>query len=119
MSPEEMTMTKGSNHKPAPVRHTRPDSADAFIPDPGDGPARIKDDLAEELAEEFLTSATSAEESLPDALDREVPEDSGGPFVPSTGKQEFARGVDASNPRGAEKEAFPTANAAAPRRKKR
>ncbi len=28
------------------------------MPDPGEGPARMRDDLAEELAEEFLTSAT-------------------------------------------------------------
>ncbi len=105
-------MTKASKHKAAPRKHVRPDSADAFIPDPGDGPARIKDDLAEELAEEFLTSATSAEESLPDALERVVPEETGGPFVPSTGKQEFARGLDPSNPRRAKKEAFPLPNAA-------
>ncbi len=60
------------------------------MPDPGEGPARMKDDLAEELAEEFLTSATSAEESLTDALDRELTEEMGGPFVFSSGKQEFA-----------------------------
>jgi hypothetical protein len=111
-------MTKASKHKTPPARHVRPDSGDAFLPDPGGGPARVKDDLAEELAEEFLTSATSAEESLTDALDSEVPEDLGGPFIPSSGKQEFAKGVDASNPRGARKEAFPTPNAV-PREKKR
>ena len=63
-------MTKAPNHKHPVARHERPDSGDAFIPDPGEGPAHTRDDLAEELAEEFLTSATSAEESLPDALDR-------------------------------------------------
>ncbi len=111
-------MTKGSKHKHPPERHGRPDSGDAFLPDPGEGPARVKDDLAEELAEEFLQSATSAEETLPDALEGDVPEDQGGPFVPSSGKQEFARGTDPSNPRGAKKEAFPTPNAV-PREKKR
>jgi hypothetical protein len=105
-------MTKGTKHKhPVPVKHGRPDSGDAFLRDPGEGPAHTKDDLAEELAEEFLLSATSAEESLPDALEGEVPEELGGPFVPSSGKREFAKGVDASNPKGARKEAFPTANA--------
>lgn len=112
-------MTKATKHKhSAPAKHGRPDSGDAFLPDPGEGPAHVKDDLAEELAEEFLHSATSAEESLPEALDSEVPEDLGGPFVPSSGKQEFAKGTDPSNPRGARKEAFPTANAV-PREKKR
>ncbi len=101
-------MTK---HKHPPPRHERPDSGDAFMPDPGEGPARMRDDLAEELAEEFLTSATSAEESLTDALDSELPEETGGPFVFSSGKQEFARGTDASNPRDAKKEAFPMPNA--------
>jgi hypothetical protein len=115
---EETTMTKGSKHKEPPVRHERPDSGDAFMPDPGEGPARVKDDLAEELAEEFLTSATSAEASLPDALDSELPEETGGPFVFSSAKQEFARGTDASNPRNAKKEAFPTPNAV-PRTPKR
>src|SRR5437588_587914 len=105
MGPQEIRMTKGSKqkHAAAHVKQGRPDSGDAFLPDPGEGPARVKDDLAEELAEEFLQSATSAEESLPDALDSEVPEDMGGPFVPSSGKQEFAKGVDGSNPRGAKK----------------
>jgi hypothetical protein len=102
---------KASKHKSHPPRHERSDSADAFLRDPGSGPARVKDDLAEELAEEFLTSATSAEQALPDALESEVPEEAGGPFVPSSGKQEFAKGTDASNPRGAEKEPFPTPNA--------
>ncbi len=111
-------MTKGSKHKAPPPRHVRPDSGDAFLPDPGEGPAHTKDDLAEGLAEGFLTSATSAEESLPDVLEGEVPEELGGPFVPSTGKQEFAKGVDGSNPRGAKKEAFPTPNAV-PRERKR
>jgi hypothetical protein len=117
MCAEETRMTKGSKHKTPPARHGRPDSGDAFLPDPGEGPARTKDDLAEGLAEGFLTSATSAEDSLPDVLEGEVPEELGGPFVPSSGKQEFAKGVDGSNPRGAKKEAFPTPNAV-PRERK-
>ena len=102
---------KASKHKHPPVRHGRPDSGEAFLPDPGDGPARVRDDLAEEMAEDFLASATSAEEKLPDSLDDEVPEERGGPFVYTSAKEEFAKGTDKSNPRSAEKEAFPMANA--------
>ncbi len=114
-------MTKGTKHKaPAhPTRQGRPDSGDAFLPDPGEGPAHTKDDLAEGLAEGFLTSATSAEDSLPETFDNELPEELGGPFVPSSGKQEFAKGTDPSNPRGAKKEAFPTPNAVPRERKSR
>jgi hypothetical protein len=111
-------MIKGK-HKQAPHKHARPDGGDAFFPDPSGGPARTKDPLAEELAEEFLTSATSAEESLPEALDQEVPEESGGPFVISKAKDEFAKDVDASNPRGAKREPFPTANAVPVKKKKK
>ncbi len=111
-------MTTAPKHKHPPPKRGRPDSGDAFLRDPGEGPARVNDELAEGLAEEFLRSATSAEESLSDALESEVPEEQGGPFVPSTGKQEFAKGTDASNPRGARKEAFPTPNAVpGPRRR--
>jgi hypothetical protein len=101
-------MTK---QKHVPAHHGRSDSGDAFIPDPGEGPARVKDDLAEELAEEFLRSATSAEGSFPEMLEAEQTEEEGGPFIVTSGKEEFAKGVDGSNPRGAEREAFPRANA--------
>jgi hypothetical protein len=76
----------------------------------------VRDDLAEDLAEEFLKSATSAEETFPDTLEGEVPEEDGGPFIITTAKEEFAKGVDGSNPRGAEAEAFPRPNAG-PRRR--
>src|SRR5580704_4680006 len=36
-------MKQASKHKHAPVKHGRPDSGEAFLPDPGDGPARVKD----------------------------------------------------------------------------
>jgi hypothetical protein len=110
-------MTQGHKRKhPSPARHGRPDSGDAFLPDPGDGPARVRDDLAEDLAEEFLKSATSAEETFPDTLEAQVPEEEGGPFVITRGKDEFAKGVDESNPRGAKAEAFPRPNAGPQRR---
>jgi hypothetical protein len=68
---------------------------------------RSRDDLVEELGEEFVTEATSAEHEGEDVLDQEVPEERGGPFVETTGDQEFGHGVDPSNPKGASREPFP------------
>ena len=90
------------------ARPRREDHADAFLPDPDGGPVRTSDDLAEELAEEFLMSATSGEYVGEDELDREVPEESGGPFVIHPARYEFARDVDASNPADAAREALPS-----------
>jgi hypothetical protein len=94
-------------------RPSRPDSGDAFL---RDGARRSRDDLAAGLAEDFLASATSGEEQGEISAQAIVDEEEGGPFIPSSGKKEFARDVDASNPRGARKAAFPTANAT-PRRR--
>jgi hypothetical protein len=70
-----------------------------------DGPAREReqpeelicgaaaDDLAEELGEEFVRSATSGEQAAQDIRDEEVPEESGGPFVETSGRSEFAYGT--------------------------
>jgi hypothetical protein len=69
---------------------------------------RTKDGLAEELAEEFVESATSGEEEAEEELNQGVPEDEGGPFVVSNAQTEFASGTDASNPKGAKREPFPT-----------
>jgi hypothetical protein len=69
---------------------------------------RSKDDLVEELAEEFVEEATSAEHEGEDIQNQEVPEDRGGPFVETTGQEEFAYGTDLSNPKGAKREPFPT-----------
>jgi hypothetical protein len=66
------------------------------------------DDLAEELGEEFVESATSGEQAAEDMRDKEVPEESGGPFVETSGASEFAYGTDASNPKDAERAPFPT-----------
>ncbi len=89
-------------------RPSRPDDADAFLPDPEQGaPARSGDDLAEELAEEFVRYATSAEN--PNDDDEVVPEELGGPFVEVPASDEFDRSPDASNPDDAEKEPFPRA----------
>ena len=89
-------------------RSTRPDDGNAFLPDPGGGPAHTNDDIAENLAEQFLESATSGEEVGEDALNVQTEEEDGGPFVPSTAEDEFAHEPDASNPLDAEPETFPT-----------
>jgi hypothetical protein len=107
-----MNDKKKATHHPHPHHHGRPDGGDAFIPDPGEGPARTRDDLAEELAEEFLGSATSGEEQGEEGHEQVVPEEEGGPFIPSSGDQEFAGGADASNPIDAERAPFPTTSAA-------
>lgn len=112
-------MTQASKHNRIPAQTSRRDSGDAFFPDPGAGRAHTRDALAEELAAGFLTSATSGEESLQEARDNENTDETGGPFVTTTAKQEFAKGTDASNPRGAFREAFPTANAQPSTRKPR
>ena len=91
--------------------HGRSDDGNAFMPDPGDGPARIRDDLAENLAEDYLQAATQGPEVEED-LDRIVPEEFGGPFVETTAAEEFAQGVDARESRGCLARA-----AAAPRRR--
>jgi len=68
---------------------------------------RSTDDLVEELGEEFVSQATSAEHEGEDLLDQEVPEERGGPFVETSGDQEFAVGTDPSNPKDATREPFP------------
>lgn len=91
-----------------PVKRERSDDGNAFIPDPEGGPARTRDDLAEELAEQFVASATSAEDTMPEELDQEVPEEIGGPFVESDAGREYATGTDPSNPRSAAREPMPS-----------
>ncbi|MEO8876619.1 MAG: hypothetical protein ABI461_13595 [Polyangiaceae bacterium] len=73
-----------------------------------DGKSRSNDPLAEELGESFVKTATSGEDSIDDDLEEVVAEESGGPFVETTGGTEFAPGEDGSNPKGADREPFPT-----------
>jgi hypothetical protein len=80
------------------------------LPDPRDaGQARTRDDLAETLAEEFVASATSAEERGQEARDEFTVEEVGGPFIEASGAEEFADTEDEMNPADGEKEPFPTA----------
>jgi hypothetical protein len=89
------------------IRRERSDDANAFMPDPEDGPARIGDDLAENLAEEYLQAATIGNEVVEDDLDAVVPEEIGGPFVETSAADEFAHDTDDANPIDAEREPLP------------
>jgi hypothetical protein len=73
-----------------------------------DGPRSPNDDLAEERGEQVVEKATTGEDAGEESLDQQVPEEDGGPFVETSGTQEFAEGADASNPKGAFREPFPT-----------
>jgi hypothetical protein len=91
------------------MAHPRTDTADAFFTDPEDGPARVGDDLAELLAEDFLKSATSGEDADDETMDQIVDEEYGGPFIETSGREEFATGTDESNPEDADPEPLPRA----------
>ena len=67
-----------------------------------------RDDLAEQLGEEAVEKMTSGEDDGEDVANQEVAEETGGPFVVTSGGTEFASGTDASNPEGADREPFPT-----------
>jgi len=87
----------------AETGHSRgADDARAFL-----GGARSNEPLSEQLGEEFVETATSGEDEGEDVFNQTVPEDSGGPFVETTGSTEFAHGTDASNIKGATREPFP------------
>jgi len=87
----------------------RSDDANAFFPDPDVGPARAPDDLAEELGEEFVQAVTTGDSQAEDALNADVAEEIGGPFVETSAADEMAAGTDASNPIDAHREALPRA----------
>ena len=91
------------------MAHPRTDTADAFFSDPEDGPIRVKDDLAELLAEDFLKSATSGEDADDETIDQIVDEEYGGPFIETSGREEFATGTDESNPEDADQDPLPRA----------
>jgi hypothetical protein len=90
----------------------RSDEGTAFLPDPYDGagaPARTGDVFAETLAEEYVASATNAEETMEEDLNQVQPEELGGPFTETRAEEEFGSAPDPSNPVDAEREPFPTA----------
>ena len=90
-----------------PHARERSDDADAFLPDPDGGPARAPEDLAENLAEEFVEAATSGQDRDEEILDASFPEEMGGPFVETAPDEELAGSVDDVNPLDAEREPLP------------
>ena len=77
------------------------------MPDPEGGPAHIGDDLAENLAEEFVDAVTRGDGADDDAIDGVVSEEIGGPFIETSAADEFAHDTDAANPPDAEREPLP------------
>jgi hypothetical protein len=105
------SVTKSAAASAVAAAH-RSDEGAAFLPDPYDGagaPARTTDSFAETLAEEYVSSATNAEETVEDDFNQVQPEELGGPFVETTAEEEFDNAPDESNPDDAEREPFPTA----------
>jgi hypothetical protein len=89
----------------------RPDDGSAFLPDPyarDAPPAVAPDDLAEQLAEDAVKTATTGEDQH--TLDHEsvVDEENGGPFVQVSAATEIAHDEDATNPPDATREPLPT-----------
>src|SRR5208282_3417135 len=80
----------------------RPEQTRAFFEDA----RHATDELAEELGESFVLSATSGEDSE-EHYQSERPEEEGGPFLETSGHTEFAYGVDESNPEDAEPAPWP------------
>ena len=95
--------------KPYRMSSHQMDGGRAFLPDPRGGSAFARDDLAEQMAEEFLMSATGAEDAGQDSRNEMLTEELGGPFVETSAEETFANGTDESNPLDAEREPFPTA----------
>ncbi|WP_438023052.1 hypothetical protein [Sorangium sp. So ce233] len=89
----------------------RADDRDAFIPDPADGPTEVVDEFAEQIAEQYLASATSGKgDTTEDYEDMVDPEEIGGPFIITTAEQEMGYSRDSMNPDDAEVEPFPLVN---------
>lgn len=74
-----------------PHRSERSDDANAFMADPGDGPARIDDDLAESFAEDFVRAATTGQELGDESADAMLEEEFGGPFLQTSATEEFGQ----------------------------
>jgi hypothetical protein len=94
-----------------PHRKSRPDDANAFLPD---GATHARDPLSERLAEGYLEAVTSGEEAEDERLDGNVPEEIGGPFIETSAAEELADDVDETNPEDATREPIPRAVGADP-----
>jgi hypothetical protein len=63
--------------------------------------------MAEQLGEEAVSAMTSGESTAEDDWDEHAEEEDGGPFVETSGEEEFATGTDESNTPEATREPFP------------
>lgn len=86
-----------------------PEAGRAFLKRPNS-----HEELAEELGEAFVEAATSGEESEPGRRERITLEENGGPFVETSGNEEFAVGTDESNIDTATREPLPRTSKAVP-----
>ena len=93
--PGSVTKRDASSQPSRPDPEREHEEAEALIPGAED------DDLAEELGEESVEAAMSGQSSAEDNLNAEVPEETGGPFVETTGETEFGYGTHPRNRRGA------------------
>ena len=79
------------------MRTRRSDDGNAFVRDPGSGPARVKDDLAELAAEEFIASALGGEEVTYVDRDRIETEEYGGPYLEERIPEDLIRLLERPN----------------------
>jgi hypothetical protein len=86
-----------------------PDSTRAFL-----NGNHSDDPLAEELGEAFLEAATSGEEAEASRRDQVTPDEYGGPFVYTSGREEYALDLDESNIAEATREPLPRTSNAEP-----
>jgi hypothetical protein len=87
----------------------RPEQPAAFFLDA----RHATDSLAEELGESVVLSATAGEDTE-EHYERELEEEDGGPFLETSGRTEFAYGVDESNPEDAEPAPWPAVSPGQP-----
>jgi len=78
-------MNHRATSKPSGVNHGRRDGSSAFVADPSKGEAWAPDQLAEALAESYVSAATSGEQQADQTLDGFVDEELGGPFLQEDG----------------------------------
>jgi|HubBroStandDraft_2_1064218.scaffolds.fasta_scaffold17398_6 hypothetical protein len=79
------------------------------------GRAQSADSFAESLGEGFVAGITTGERAETDAFDWLGADENGGPFVMTSGRTEFAKGTDQSNPADATREPFPRASSEFPK----
>lgn len=72
----------------------RSDGGVAFLPDPESGPVLTDDELAENMGQEYLTSATSGEEATPDDGEALRVEELGEPLLETSTDEELAKDDD-------------------------